>query len=493
MDNYGQKLLCAVDMHYKHKNYKQAHNLYEEIISKFPNRPDAYYFLGLLEFDLGNQKRAKELMHKLLEFPSFDKAYFTLAQLYLLDRDPANSLKYLKLALIYNSSCKEYKALLHKAFPKHANFLKKHKLDKENIKFISSKEYSKCVYQMIYPPEVIEREPPKYVDEILTEKQRTLLLSAFDKYKTSNCRESFVIEIPNGRAYVKQSEQTYILTEEGDCLEDMLEEDNRVPNFKDLPAEEIKVADKMLVLSSSYGGNFYHWMTWVIPRLNMIEKAGYKLEDFDKILINTVGFQFQNKLIKYLGIPSHKVIGTVPYGAVFKANTLVTASLPSFLRTPHFVTDSIRERFLRPEHYSESRPKIIYLSRNKGSTRKITNEQELTNYLKNMGFEIVYPEQMEIDEQVAAFANADIVLGQHGAGLTNLCFCKPLTKVIEIFNEDLKQYIDSGYFRICSNVKLDHYVMFGEPVPGPAIDMKVDIEKLEKTIELLLNNCRQTA
>ena len=490
MDKYEQKILSVIDLHYKYKNYTQARELYKNLISKYPNRPDAYYFLGVLEIDSGNFKKAKEWMHKLIDFPSFDKAHFALAQLYLLEKDAVNSLKYLKLALIYNSSSKEYKALLDKAFPKQANFLKKHNIKKENINFISLENYPKCKYQMVYPAEIIEREPPKYVKEILTEKQKTLLSESFDKYKISTGREAFVMEIPNGRAYVRQSEQTYIITEEGDCVKDMLEQDNRTPNLAELPAEEIEIADKMLVLSSSYGGNFYHWMTWVIPRLHMIEKAGYKLEDFDKILINTVGFEFQRKLIKFLGIPSHKIIGTMPYGGVFKAKTLVTTSLPSFLQTPHFVTDSLREKFLKPELYSEDRPKIIYLSRNKG-TRKILNEHELFNYLKNMGFEIVYPEQMEVDEQVATFANADIVLGQHGAGLTNLCFCKPSTKVIEIFNEDLKGYIDSGYFRICSNVKLDHYVMFGEPVPGPNIDMRVDIEKLEKTIELLLSNCHQ--
>jgi len=40
---------------------------------------------------------------------------------------------------------------------------------------------------------------------------------------------------------------------------------------------------------------------------------------------------------------------------------------------------------------------------------------------------------MSVLEQIELFSNADVVIGTHGAGLANILFCKPNTKVIEIF------------------------------------------------------------
>ncbi|MFA6989418.1 MAG: glycosyltransferase 61 family protein [Candidatus Gastranaerophilaceae bacterium] len=488
MDPYVQKLLLAVDFHYKDNDYEKAKSLYLEIIKEYPEKIDAYYYLGMLEAESDNLNIAIDWMQKLIDIAPFDQAYNALAKFYLIKRDLVRSLKYLKLALIYNSKDEEAKDILNKVFPKESRFIKSHNLSSKN-EFIMSKDHPDCKYKMMYPADTIERKSPKYVESILTPKQKKLFEYALSTTKTAKWNEAFVLEVKNGRAYIDQGSQTYIITQDDKYLKDMLEPECRPLNLDHIPPE-IQIADKILVLSSSFGGNFFHWATWAIPRIYMIEKAGYNLQEFDKIFINYVGFKFQKNLIKILGIPMEKVIGTMPKGGLFKAKTLVTASLSSYLNTPCYITESFRAKFLKEEYYSEDRPKIIYLSRNKGS-RRILNEQELINYLNNMGFQVVYPESMSYEEQIAAFANAEVILTQHGAGLTNLCFCKPSTKVIEIFNENFENFngqVPIHFFGICSNLNLDHYIMFGEPISQNNLDMTIDLKKLEKTIDLILSD-----
>ena len=41
---------------------------------------------------------------------------------------------------------------------------------------------------------------------------------------------------------------------------------------------------------------------------------------------------------------------------------------------------------------------------------------------------------MHLRDQVKIFNNAEIIVGLHGAGFANLCFCKPGTKIIELRN-----------------------------------------------------------
>lgn len=263
-----------------------------------------------------------------------------------------------------------------------------------------------------------------------------------------------------------------------------MEDVDIVKEFPDKYSAKIQKVKKILFLATTHRDNYYHWLTWTIPRIYMIEKMGHKLEDFDKIVLNDSGLKFQTELIGLLGIPSEKIVGCRDYDTIFEADIIVSSTLPNFMRTQSFVTKSVRQRFLKPEHFSAQAPKRVYVSRNKSNSRRILNEEDVMNFLSPLGFERFYLEDMTVSEQISLFANAEILISAHGANLTNLVFCSEGTKVIEIYNEKFRNTVDTGYFRICSNMKLEHYFMFGEPINNAQVDMKIDIDKLEKTLQL---------
>jgi len=66
----------------------------------------------------------------------------------------------------------------------------------------------------------------------------------------------------------------------------------------------------------------------------------------------------------------------------------------------------------------------LYVSRNLagGVVRGIRNEAELIPGLKARGFEIVDPASWPLKRQIERFAVASLVVGPHGAGLTNIMF-----------------------------------------------------------------------
>jgi capsular polysaccharide biosynthesis protein len=53
-----------------------------------------------------------------------------------------------------------------------------------------------------------------------------------------------------------------------------------------------------------------------------------------------------------------------------------------------------------------------------------------------LDFKLIDPSKLSLSQQVEAFSNAEIILGPHGAGLTNIMFCNPGTKVIEIRSQE---------------------------------------------------------
>jgi capsular polysaccharide biosynthesis protein len=60
------------------------------------------------------------------------------------------------------------------------------------------------------------------------------------------------------------------------------------------------------------------------------------------------------------------------------------------------------------------------------------NEREVLQALRPLGFTSCRLETMPLADQVALFHRAECVVGPHGAGLTNLLFCRSGTKVVEI-------------------------------------------------------------
>jgi capsular polysaccharide biosynthesis protein len=95
---------------------------------------------------------------------------------------------------------------------------------------------------------------------------------------------------------------------------------------------------------------------------------------------------------------------------------------------PHWCVAQIRAALL-PDRESR-RDRRIYISRR--GRRKVLNEDALVVRLSRHGFEVVDPESLPFAEQVELFYDAEIVVGTHGAGLTNLLFADR-ARVIEIF------------------------------------------------------------
>lgn len=93
------------------------------------------------------------------------------------------------------------------------------------------------------------------------------------------------------------------------------------------------------------------------------------------------------------------------------------------------------------------------------SSRKVVNEEQFMQVLVRLGFELVTFESMSVFEQAALMAEAEIVVAPHGAGLANLVFCSPGTKVIELFSP---AYVNVCYWILSNQCNLEYYYLMGE-------------------------------
>jgi len=82
---------------------------------------------------------------------------------------------------------------------------------------------------------------------------------------------------------------------------------------------------------------------------------------------------------------------------------------------------------------SKDRSLMIYVSRSK-SKRSIADERGLESHLKTLGFQIVFAEEMSVGDQIDLFGRCKVVVGPHGAGLTNIVFAPSGALVVEILD-----------------------------------------------------------
>jgi hypothetical protein len=75
----------------------------------------------------------------------------------------------------------------------------------------------------------------------------------------------------------------------------------------------------------------------------------------------------------------------------------------------------------------------VYVSR-RFSKRALPGEEQLEQLLSEQGFTIAHLESMDWAEQVSLFQSASLVVGPHGAGLSNLVFTPTGATLIELTN-----------------------------------------------------------
>src|SRR5690606_36018619 len=100
----------------------------------------------------------------------------------------------------------------------------------------------------------------------------------------------------------------------------------------------------------------------------------------------------------------------------------------------------------------------IYISRMNANHRKLENHDEVLRVLTAYGFRQVILEKEPVRRKIQIFNSAKIIVAPHGAGLTNLVFCEPGTKVIELFNPN---WMLPCYWMISNHMDLDYYYLRG--------------------------------
>ncbi len=163
---------------------------------------------------------------------------------------------------------------------------------------------------------------------------------------------------------------------------------------------------------------FYHWLTEDLPVFLSIDSDIPVLE-FEKS--NTRNAE----VYKHLGLSTIRVPDWIRVKSLsFSTRGRDLGYLhPANLKILKTFSSSI----VQPSNKTERK---IYVSRSR-SRRSIPNEIRVENYLKSIGYEILFSEDLPFLEQIKIFSQAKSIIAPHGAGLTNAIWSNN-ARVLEI-------------------------------------------------------------
>lgn len=217
----------------------------------------------------------------------------------------------------------------------------------------------------------------------------------------------------------------------------------------------IRLKGRVCLLGNRSWLNYYHWMCDSMPRLDVLEAAGIDLDSIDHFVVMEPKYPFHTDSLTLAGIGEDR-LHTTGKGQYIEADELLMPVFGSnslglaqgswtarslahrFGPTKPVARNHVKRRwFTRHFRKTENRPvpgSRLFVSRGTTGKRGVANEPALLKALAPLGFEAVRCETLSITEQAELFASAEVVLGPHGAGLTNIVFCAENTLVVELFN-----------------------------------------------------------
>ena len=98
---------------------------------------------------------------------------------------------------------------------------------------------------------------------------------------------------------------------------------------------------------------------------------------------------------------------------------------------------AVADRYRPAESYPIFRQgnRRIYISRRNARVRRVDNEAEIKPVLERFGIETVAMEEMPLEAQIDLVGQAELIVGAHGGGLTNMIFLPDEAPVLELRRE----------------------------------------------------------
>ena len=241
------------------------------------------------------------------------------------------------------------------------------------------------------------------------------------------------------------------------------------------------------------GNNYFHFIFDIIPKIHLFTKQK-KINVIDYFYL-TNPKKWQIEILKIFGIKKDKILDSKIYNHIH-ADEIYAVDHPwyddgyiqyNLHKLPKWIIKENRNIFLK--NSSKASKQRIFLDRSSSNFNhcQIENIEQITKLISKSGIKIYKPEFLSFQKQIKLFNSSSLIIGAHGAAFTNIIFCKPGTKILEIIPSDhpnqkckrISKILNLKYYRIKTVPKNND-----ENFPHKIILSKKNLKQIEKIINL---------
>ena len=214
-----------------------------------------------------------------------------------------------------------------------------------------------------------------------------------------------------------------------------------------------KKVEEAVVFDAYNGLNVFHFYNDTLPKL-FIESKEYLNKPYliseelyhSNLFQHFLKFDFVSKII-------WRIVKKQEYLSIKKAILIKP------FEYNHTILKKIADYALN-ECLSSIKCLKIFINRKEQTGRTISNFGKLEPILKENNFVIIYLEDLCISKQIEYFSVAEVIVGIHGAGLTNIIFSyKNTPTIVEITASD---YIPTHYYWLSQAFQFNYHLFLGD-------------------------------
>ncbi len=244
-----------------------------------------------------------------------------------------------------------------------------------------------------------------------------------------------------------------------------------------------KLDGTFFVATNFRQGNFYHYVHEILGRSYFLERAEQEVGEELAVILS-----YRKKQLLLQRLLSEAVFGArqIIYQrrhilhlkrAVIARNPVSPKGvcIPAMMHLRHKLKNAVAS--------TGKSGKPLYISRkDRRSTsfhREIANEAALEERLSRYGFETMVVSEVPPELQIEAFSGARVMVGMHGAGLTNMLFMADESAVLELSGFPLT----ADFFARDAHLWGFDYFVAQSQKNGPGVD--VDLEAVDRYLRYL--------
>lgn len=196
-----------------------------------------------------------------------------------------------------------------------------------------------------------------------------------------------------------------------------------------------RVAGVGLPLETEFIANHYHNLLEHGPRMALLRHPYFERFDDIQLFTYTMGRDPVLRVLADRLLPGNVRVVEVSAHVLIRPDELlmpVPAMAAYAAVPPAWYLASLRRHVARLDDHPD---RLVYISRAGAAKRAIRNEDDVIRRLEGRGFEFLRTEQLRPEEVISLMGRTRLLVGQFGAGLSNVLFCPPGAGVVEMSSD----------------------------------------------------------